>query len=265
MLESEETYNTHYFDALAVDYDRVMSLSTRNDWVRDAFRQLVTDTVSRGSLLLDFGCGTGTDALWYAENGYRVVAYDSSRRMMARMEAKCANAIVRGDVVPCHADYETFLKCELRPKPIAVVSNFAVLSVIADLPALFRALARHLDSPGYVIASVANPLFWRDILRKWWWRSIIQPAERGSILRSGGGVSVRRHFTGSIIAAARPYFTRVNLAGVGGMTRTNVSHSWSAPEYFAERLERRLWTRFPFRSFGQFIFLVFQRIESRTR
>ena len=35
-----------------------------------------------GSTLLDFGCGTGIDALEYAQKGYRVLAYDNSPGMV---------------------------------------------------------------------------------------------------------------------------------------------------------------------------------------
>src|SRR3989442_1483049 len=134
MKDTDEDRASRYFDSIAPRYDELISSVTRNIWVRDAFRSLVEETVAPGALLLDFGCGTGTDALWYAERGYRVIAYDNCRAMIDQLRTKCAAAITRGEIIPCHAEYQAFLGLELRPRPVAIVSNFAVLSLISDLP-----------------------------------------------------------------------------------------------------------------------------------
>jgi 2-polyprenyl-3-methyl-5-hydroxy-6-metoxy-1,4-benzoquinol methylase len=43
---------------------------------RAAFRDLVLSIAQPGATLFDFGCGTGMDARFYAERGFRVLAYD---------------------------------------------------------------------------------------------------------------------------------------------------------------------------------------------
>ena len=48
------------------------------------------------STLLDFGCGTGIDALHYAQQGYRVLAYDNSPGMVAQLEARCRTQFASG-------------------------------------------------------------------------------------------------------------------------------------------------------------------------
>jgi SAM-dependent methyltransferase len=259
MTETEESRNARYFDSLAAKYDELMSSRARNSWIRDAFRSLVLDTVPPGSLLLDFGCGTGTDTIWYAEQGYRVIAYDNSPGMMEQLRAKCAGQIARGEVRPYSTDYETFLKRELRPSPVAVVSNFAAFSVVADLQRLFAALSVHLATSGYVIASMVNPLFWKEMFRWWWWKSSIQSLGQGMIHVRGDGIATRRYFASYVTAAASPYFTGTDLAGVGALTRNKGCHLWSAPRSLAERLEHRLWKKPFFRHLGQFTFFVFRK------
>ncbi|MDE3181039.1 MAG: class I SAM-dependent methyltransferase [Acidobacteriota bacterium] len=132
--------------------------------MRDAFLASVAERVDPGNLLLDFGCGTGTDALWYAQNGYRVIACDNSAGMIEQLRIKCADQVSRGAIVPYCSDYETFLKLDLQPRLIAVVSNFAVLSLVSDLPRFFAALAGHVAPYGYAVVSALKPLFWEDIL-----------------------------------------------------------------------------------------------------
>src|SRR6202007_795880 len=57
---------------------------------RSAFQQLVLRLLPAGATLLDFGCGTGLDALFYAQHGYRVFAYDVDARMRAYFATACA-------------------------------------------------------------------------------------------------------------------------------------------------------------------------------
>lgn len=108
-----------------------MSASVSMLWERDAFRQLVVDTVGSG-VLLDFGCGTGTDAAWYAQHGFRVLAYDNSQGMVEQAERNHAKLIENGKLTVYCSDYVTFL--EWRPEaPVDVaVSSFAVLSHIDE-------------------------------------------------------------------------------------------------------------------------------------
>ena len=76
-MEPDFSKNAAFYDALAVDYDRHLRSSPYNDLARLAFREIVQRNVPTGSTLLDFGCGTGLDALHYAQQGYRVLAYDN--------------------------------------------------------------------------------------------------------------------------------------------------------------------------------------------
>ncbi len=173
------------FDSVASEYDELTSFVPPDIWVRAAFRSLVLETAVPGSLLLDFGCGTGTDALWYVEQGYRVIAYDNSAKMIERLRVKCATQIARNEIIPYYAEYDAFLKRDFSPRPEAIVSNFAVLSVISGLPELFKGLAGKLVPHGHVMASVLNPLFWQDTLHKWWWRAWARSLGQGN--DSGGG------------------------------------------------------------------------------
>jgi SAM-dependent methyltransferase len=122
-----------YYDRLAPEYDQ--QLSRPGDlWVRAAFQEFVRARLDPGARLLDFGCGTGTDAAWYAAQGYRVLAFDNSEGMIARLRATCAAGIDRKQVEPWCGAYETF-EVDLGARgPIdAVAANFAVINV---LPAL---------------------------------------------------------------------------------------------------------------------------------
>src|SRR5439155_2831205 len=151
-----------YFDRIAEQYDTHLNAFGGDRWARAAFLQLVTEHIRPGATLLDFGCGTGMDALWYAEQGYRVIACDNSEGMLGQLRRRCAQEIKQGRVTPVLAD-EIGLAAALdgQSRPDAVVANFAVLDVIEDKAALFSRFAEVLTSDGIVIVSLFNPFFWK--------------------------------------------------------------------------------------------------------
>ena len=85
--------NAAYFDSLAPRYDELLNKAPIDRWTRRAFQTLVAETIPAGRLLLDFGCGTGLDALWYTHQGYRVLAYDISDGMLQQLHRRCGAEI----------------------------------------------------------------------------------------------------------------------------------------------------------------------------
>jgi SAM-dependent methyltransferase len=256
--------NARFHDRLAPEYDAAMAKHPGNAWVRAAFRQVVRETVTPGSLLLDFGCGTGTDSAWYAEQGYRVLAYDNASGMMSELKRKCARHIDAGRIVPLNADYDDFPEV-LRhyDRPHAVVSNFAALNHLQDLGPLFSVMAAHLQPHGVVIANVLNPLFWQHIIDPWWWKPILRGTQTGYISCVWEKASIYRHFMGPIARAASPHFVKVGQAGLGTFLRfESGSHDWTRPRSLTEWLDARLYRSFPVRYLGKFIFLTFRRIDT---
>src|SRR5213078_5254811 len=144
-IRSNAIRSAAFFDRIAEQYDTRLNAFGGDRWARAAFRQLVTEHIRPGTTLLDFGCGTGMDALWYAERGYRVIACDNSEGMLGQLRTRCAQEITRGSVIPVLAD-EVGLATALNghPRPNAVVSNFAVLDLIEDKAGLFSRFAEVL-------------------------------------------------------------------------------------------------------------------------
>ncbi len=207
---------------------------------------------------------TGTDAAWYAQQGFRVLAYDNSQGMVDRAKRNHAE-LIENHALSIHcSDYETFL--EWRPEtPVdAVASNLAVLSHIDELSSLFETFGQQIAPKGLIVVSVLNPLFWKDMIHGWWWKSAWHSWGTGWLCVRGGEVTTYRHYSATIIKAASPWFILKLRAGVGALLRRHRRASeWSTPKTLTERVEKAQWKTFPVRSLGQYMFLVFERCAPR--
>ena len=246
-----------YFDAIAPHYDEDLA---RDTWTRSAFHQLVMQYVPPGSLVLDFGCGTGTDAAWYASQGLRVAACDVSAGMLAELEKKCSAEIASGTITTFHAGYDGLLQLPLPEKPAAVMCNFAVLSLIPDLRPVFAAFANYVQPGGYVVISMLNPLFWKSFRDLWWWKLVFLSIGKGRARVQGQQHDTYRYFVKHMTKAAAPHFVKVDQASVDTwISSAGCRNEWSAPQTFGQRMETRLWKAPVLRGLGRFVFVVYRR------
>jgi SAM-dependent methyltransferase len=192
-----------YYDRHAEEYDEVMARDPRNAVVRRAFHALVASVVPAGARVLDFGCGTGIDAAWYAGRGHAVIAYDHAARMVERITTNYPSPVAAGSIIPTSFPFASFpdaLPPAARGPVDAVMANFAVLNLISDLPGLFDQFALLVRPGGVVIASVLNPYYWRDL------RIATQVLRRrGTLVIDGGDSASYRYRVSAVTRAARQF------------------------------------------------------------
>src|SRR5207253_1920471 len=124
------------FDAIAPVFDDRFGawLSVRAQ--RNAVRGYVQDVLSSGSHILEIGGGTGEDAQWFVDHGYRVHLTDASPTMVARAREKLTNRVTT-EVLPA----ESFATWTPDTPFDAAFSNFAALNCVDDLAPFARGLA----------------------------------------------------------------------------------------------------------------------------
>lgn len=264
---SERERTSVFYSAYAPQYDVKMAGAPGNRFVRDAFRKSVVVLIPPRSLIIDFGCGTGDDALWFAARGHRVAAYDNAPGMIEVLRAKCATEIEHGTVEVFSGPYEDFQRAlEHRGGPAhAVIANFAVLNSIRpdELSSLFDSWASLIQPGGWVVLNHLNPFFWREILDLSWWRGVTRNFERGYIRRPGPGpgIDVYLYPPSTVARSARPHFEVRWWGGLGGLIRYQSGDlSWDSPRTAAELVERRLWRNVLFRRLGRFQITALERL-----
>src|SRR5512134_2326404 len=78
-----EAYNRN-----ADKYDEFIENNPNLARMRQRVYEFVTARLPKGSRILDLACGTGTDAVWFAQNGYSVHGVDISGEMLERAKKK---------------------------------------------------------------------------------------------------------------------------------------------------------------------------------
>lgn len=141
------------FDSVAAEYDGPLGNNALVQRVRARTLAAVTGAVPPGAALLDLGCGTGLDAAFLAEQGYRVTAIDWSPEMVRRTRERALKAGLEGALAVHHLGIQ-----ELGQLPVAnfdaAYSDLGSLNCVPDLAAAARSIAARLRPRGALVASV---------------------------------------------------------------------------------------------------------------
>jgi SAM-dependent methyltransferase len=180
---------------------------------RTAFQALVVNLAPPGGTLLDFGSGPGIDARFYAERGFRVVAYDVDPGMREYFRSHCRDFMLSGRISLQGGTYPEFLAlpADHMQRADIVTSNFAPLNLIEDVASLFARFHALTGPRGKVLASVLSPYFIGDARYGWWWRNIPRLRRDGRSRVQGVQAPIVRRTLGDFAAQSAPLFqlTRV--------------------------------------------------------
>src|SRR2546426_3927943 len=98
-LAYDETTPRAAFNRVADTIETTAVQNPVNAWMRKTSRRELLATFPAGAALLEIGCGTGADAIFLAERGYRVAALDISDRMVELARERVAARDLERNVV----------------------------------------------------------------------------------------------------------------------------------------------------------------------
>lgn len=140
------------FDSVAADYDGPRGNNELIQRMRLTLWETVHHEVPARGHLLDLGCGTGIDALEFAQQGFQVVATDWSPQMVERTQARAIAADMQAHVTARHLGIQQLDQLDARFD--GIYSNFGPLNCAPDLRAVAAECARLLKPGGKLIFSV---------------------------------------------------------------------------------------------------------------
>jgi len=135
------------FDGIAADYDNLFTRSSVGLAQRAAVWKCAERIFTTKGHLLELNCGTGEDAIHFAQQGFHVTSCDVSPEMIVQAQRKAIEASV-SDHIKFHVKAtETINDLPAAPCFSGVFSNFSGLNCIEDLRGLALSL-RDLVLPG---------------------------------------------------------------------------------------------------------------------
>jgi SAM-dependent methyltransferase len=132
------------FDHLATDYDAVFTYSSVGCAQRAAVWECAKNIFTPRSRLLELNCGTGEDAIYFAQQGFNLASCDISPAMISQARQK-ARQTPAGDRIRfyVHAT-ENIGELPERHPFSGAFSNFSGLNCVKDLDGLAASLAPRL-------------------------------------------------------------------------------------------------------------------------
>ncbi len=149
------------FDSIAAQYDAIEATNPILQWMRQRVYRVALAAFRPHERLLEIGCGTGTDALFFAQRGHQIVATDPSAEMLFLAREKISRA-----------GYEqlvsfTQVGVEQMPRLIedygrasfdGIFSNFGALNCTRDLLGFAKCGLQLLRPGGKLLVNVMPPI-----------------------------------------------------------------------------------------------------------
>jgi SAM-dependent methyltransferase len=157
VLAADKPLHGAPFDAVADDYDQLFTLSKIGQAQRVSVWTELKKTFRSGHRVLEIGCGTGVDACFLASCGVRVVACDSSQRMLAVAGRRVREAGNSELVQPRLLRAEEMSELRDSRSFDGAFSNFGALNCVKDLRRLALDLGHVLPLGASLLLCLMGP------------------------------------------------------------------------------------------------------------
>lgn len=147
------------FDGVAETYDGHILGNPMNLWLRNRSVSLLTRLFGDGDVVVEIGCGTGTETLSLVKRGIKVLACDISSKMLEVMMRKARRAGLENRVIPLHCrpyEIERAVEDAGYHDVDGAYSTYGAVNTEPRLGAMMEGLHRIIKEDGKLILGVWN-------------------------------------------------------------------------------------------------------------
>lgn len=162
MNKNQNELISEAFSREAESYDFEVTQNQVMSHLRKQIRDTAKKYFPASGSILEINAGTGLDALWFAEQGYRVHATDIASGMLTSLEKK-----IKDFDKPNQFTFQKLSFTELEKTNHApfdgIFSNFGGLNCIYDLTDVLQGIKKVLKPNGYIIFVFMPKIFFWEI------------------------------------------------------------------------------------------------------
>jgi len=234
-------------------------------WARDVVRREVIRHLKVGDSILELNAGTGTDAAYFVQQGYRVHATDIAGGMISAIQNKIRISNLPDRFTAQQISFTELDKVEDAPYDL-VFSNFGGLNCIPDLRDVTKFLGQLLKPGGHVVWVIMPPVCpWElaQVLRGKF-HLATRRLNRGGILANVEGARVMTwyHAPKKVIEAFEPEFQLVQRQSLSLFCPPSYMdkfpHRFPRLARFLLQLDGRFGCNAPFHNWGDFVTYTFR-------
>lgn len=258
------------FDGVAGHYDGMIMGNPMNLWLRNRSVHHLLKVFGEGDVVLEIGCGTGTETLSLAKAGITVIASDISSKMLEILARKAADAGLQDRVVPLHARPH-LLRAKLKElgfeKVDGAYSTYGAVNTDPRLRLLFQDLNAMIKPGGTLVLGVWNRFCLYEMLG---FALRMKPSMVVARLRNPVPVGKSRfcvasdaYSVGSLNRIISPYFRLRKVFGVEIFLPPSNLTRYLPPEPLlglVKRLEVGIEGSFPWNHLGDHFLGIYSRV-----
>jgi ubiquinone/menaquinone biosynthesis C-methylase UbiE len=248
-----EAYNRN-----ADKYDEFIENNPNLMRMRQKVYTHVTSLLSQGSRILDLACGTGTDAIWFAQHGYTVHGIDISSGMLERAQEKVKLLGLESRVTFEHLSYTDLGKLGKNQFDLTF-SNFGGLNCVSDLRMITGQVSPLLRPNARVIWALMPPFcLWESamLLRGRFRLATRRFSGKSTVYKEGLNYPVYYYTPKQVAQAWGEDFHLESVRALSVITppATNKDFAIKRPRVFdfLSKIDDALETQFPFKHWGDF-------------
>jgi ubiquinone/menaquinone biosynthesis C-methylase UbiE len=249
-------------------FDATYNSNAIIQYKRQRVREHVISLLPADASVLELNCGTGEDALFFAQQGYRVHATDVADGMLQRLKEKAAQSPFAQNITSESCSFHHLEALSNKGPFDAVFSNFGGLNCTGELDKVLRSLPP-LVKPDGVITLVVIPPFclWETLLLfKGKWKTATRRFFSGRGRKANvEGVSFKCWYyrPSFVIRHLKEQFVLEKLEGLCTLVQPSYLEGFAEKHpmlyRFLQKQEHRLKEKWPWRSTGDYFIISLRK------
>ena len=201
-------------------------------WARDQVRRHVLSLLAPGASILELNAGTGADAAFFAERGFRVHATDLADEMVAQIRRKREARALSDRLTVQQVSFTELHQVTSGPYDL-IFSNFGGLNCIPDLRGVARGLPPLLKPGAFVTWVIMPPICPWELAQaaRGHFKTAFRRLQPGGVLANVEGARFMTYYftPRQVLGALGPGYKRVALRSL----------SLFSPPSYLENFSRR--------------------------